>query len=144
MPLAHLEARALLLRGYDGGDDLVLLHRRRIAERNVVALGELDQFGLLLVFEVGCGQKRRPSCFRLRKLLVVLLKLRVEPVAAARTAATSATLLPAIVVGAMFRLQRNVLSRRVVRTKSATLSRARLPREHRFECTGGLNAVTIP
>ena len=70
----------------------------------------------------------------------MLLKLRVEPVAAARTAATSATLLRAyVVVGAMFRLQRSVLSRRVVRTNNATLSRARLPREHRVRGTGGLN-----
>jgi hypothetical protein len=75
----------------------------------------------------------------------VLLELRVEPVAAARTAATSATLLPIIVVvvGAMFRLQRSVLSRRVVRMNNATLSRARLPREHRVRGTGGLNEHTI-
>jgi hypothetical protein len=132
----------LLLRGDDGCDDLVLLHGRRIAERDFILLGDLDQLRLLLVFEVGCGQKRRPS-FRLRKLFVVLLELRVEPVPAARTAATSATLLPVIVWGAMFRLQRSVLSRRVVRMNNATLSRARLPREHRVMSTGELNAITI-
>ena len=54
-PASHLHTRALLLGGEDRGDDLVLLHGRRIAERDFILLGDLDQFSLLLVFEIGRG-----------------------------------------------------------------------------------------
>ena len=51
----HLDARALLLRGEDRATISSFFMRRRIAERDLVALGDLDQFGLLLVFELSRG-----------------------------------------------------------------------------------------
>jgi len=67
----HLEPGTLLHAGENRGNDFVFLHRRRIAERNLVGRSDLDEFGLLSELEIGCRQ-RRQSRILLRKVCGLL------------------------------------------------------------------------
>jgi hypothetical protein len=98
-----------LLRGQDLGDDLVFLDLRRRRYLDLETDGDLDQFALRLLFEIGGGQQRRTDGLGLRKIVMLMLVLGIvaKGLTAARASAAASALLP-VVRRAMFGLQRSV------------------------------------
>jgi hypothetical protein len=74
-----------LLRRKNVGDDLVLLERRKIGNRDFEILSNLDEFGFFLFRQFVGGQQRGPGLNDRREFLLLLLLLigLVEMVSAA-------------------------------------------------------------
>jgi hypothetical protein len=98
-----------LLRGQDLRDDLVLLDLRGRRNLDLEADGDLDEFALGLLIQIGGGQQRRTDGFGLRKIFVLMLVLGVvaKGLTVARATAAASALLP-VRIRAMFGLQRSV------------------------------------